>query len=223
MSENSHPKLPKDLQEYLPLSQRPRVDESAVTGDWSGSLGDVLFALAALVDALGGGPGDGTQKKLWSAPASLPGATIAEVVTDAIDRLEHRRLLPNVLPNLLPILRRTRKPEPLAREDAVELLRELSARDGRRRVGELSIGVVCAYDLAAATGTAIEVDPVAAGAVALARATAAPLPVRTVLRSRRFHATDADWHVGSGQDAAAAASAIVLFLFGRGPLPTTPA
>jgi hypothetical protein len=193
--------LPKDLQEYLPLSQRPRVDETGVTGDWSGQLADTLFSLSTLLDGL--------DDDRWIGPASLPGATIAEVVTDAIDRLEHRRLLPH------------RPPEALAREDAVELLRELSARDGRRRVRELSIGVVCAYDVAAATTGEVTVDLVAAGAVAVARAAAAPLPIRTVLRSRRLRAIDAEWHVGSGQDVAAATSAIVLFLAGRGPLPTT--
>jgi hypothetical protein len=193
--------LPKDLQEYLPLSQRPRVDETAVTGDWSGQLADSLFSLSGLLDGL--------DDEGWTGPASLPSSTIAEVVTDAIDQLEHRRILPH------------RAPETLAREDAVELLRELSARDGRRRVRELTIGVVCAYDVAAATGGTVTVDPVAAGAVALARAAGAPLPIRTVLRSRRLSAIDAEWHVGSGQDVAAAASAIVLFLVERGPLPTT--
>lgn len=188
-----------EISDYLPLSQRPRRDETGVTGDWSSALGDVLFSLAALLDTLDDGA--------WSGPASAPGSTIAEVVTDAVDRLGRRRF-------------RRHTPMPtLDRVDAIELLRELSARDGRRAVRELALGVVSAYDVAAATRGSVSIDPVAAGAVALARVLSAPLPVREVMRSRRLRAIDADWHVGIGPEVPAAASAIVLFLYERGPLP----
>jgi hypothetical protein len=63
------------------------------------------------------------------------------------------------------------------------------------------------------------VDPVTSGAVALARAAAAPLPVRAVIRGRTLKATDAGWEFGSGPELAGTARELVLFLYGRGPVP----
>ena len=38
---------PRDLARYLPLSARPRVDESGVTGDWGPRLAELLAAIDA--------------------------------------------------------------------------------------------------------------------------------------------------------------------------------
>lgn len=131
-----------------------------MTDDWAAELSETLFSIAAAVDSLDG--------PAWNAESTRPGTTVADVVTGAIDRLERRRLFSRGS---------RRPPETLAREDAVELLRELSARDGRRTVRELAIGVVCAYNVAGSTGLTITVDPSAARAVALTGAAEDSQPV----------------------------------------------
>ena len=39
---------PRDFVRYLPLSQRPQVDESGVTGDWAARLAEIEAAVSAL-------------------------------------------------------------------------------------------------------------------------------------------------------------------------------
>ena len=60
----------------------------------------------------------------------------------------------------------------------------------------------------------------ASGAVALARTLAAPLPIRAVVKGRTLRATDAGWGFGSGPEIAGTARELVLFLYGRGPVPS---
>lgn len=43
---------PRDFARYLPLSARPRVDESAVTGDWGPRLAELLIAIDTLIAGL---------------------------------------------------------------------------------------------------------------------------------------------------------------------------
>jgi hypothetical protein len=43
---------PRDIVRYLPLSARPRVDESSVTGDWGPRLAELLAAVDALIAGL---------------------------------------------------------------------------------------------------------------------------------------------------------------------------
>lgn len=144
---------PRDLTRYLPLSIRPRVDESAVTADW----GAKLDLLERAVDALG-----------------------ATVDRGAFDHAVAQ------------------------------------ARDRRRvRVGDLGAALVAAYEMS----DRIEVDEVTSGAVALARAVAAPHPVRAVVRGSTIRATDADWRYGSGPEINGTARELVLFLYGRAGLP----
>jgi hypothetical protein len=60
---------PRDLARYLPLSGRPRVDESAVTSDWGARLAELVATIETLI-------------------ASLPSATLARPeVRAARDRL----------------------------------------------------------------------------------------------------------------------------------------
>jgi hypothetical protein len=137
-----------DLGRYLPLSNRPRVDESGVTNDWRAKLDELEAAVANTgADA---------------------GAAFAQ------------------------------------------------ARARRKvRIGDLGLALVAAYE----SGAGFSVDPVTSGAVALARAAAAPLPVRAVIRGRTLKATDAGWEFGSGPELAGTARELVLFLYGRGPVP----
>jgi hypothetical protein len=135
---------PRDLARYLPLSNRPRRDESDVDDDWGARL-------AALISA---------------------GASGA-----AIDRARARR---------------------------------------RVRIGDLGAALAEAWE----TQPGLPVDPTTSGAVALARALAAPLPIRAVVKGRTLRATDAGWEFGSGPQIAGTARELVLFLYGRGPVPS---
>ncbi|MEO8262102.1 MAG: hypothetical protein ABI566_05980 [Pseudolysinimonas sp.] len=139
---------PRDLARYLPLSIRPRVDESRVTDDWAARLDQLALAVP------------------------YAGAAFDAAVA--------------------------------------------RARAGRRvRIADLGAALVEAYMLGD-----VDVDDVTSGAVALARAVAAPLPVRAVVRGSTLRATDADWSFGSGPEIAGTARELVLFLYGRGPVPS---
>lgn len=134
----------RNLARYLPLSNRPEVDESAVSDDWGARL-------AALVSAGAVGP--------------------------AVDRALARR---------------------------------------RVRIGDLGAALAEAWE----TRPGLPVDPTTSGAVALARALAAPLAIRAVVKGRTLRATDAEWEFGSGPELAGTARELVLFLYGRGPVPS---
>ena len=69
------------------------------------------------------------------------------------------------------------------------------------------------------TGRHIAVDPLAGGAVAVARGLSAPVEIRAVVTARTLVATDAAWRVGRGPELPGTAAGIVLFLFGRGGPP----
>lgn len=139
----TEPRDPRDLARYLPLSNRPRVDESGVDDDWAGRL-------AALVSAGASGP--------------------------AVDRALARR---------------------------------------RVRIGDLGAALAEAWE----ARPELPVDATTSGAVALARALAAPLPIRAVVRGRTLRASDAGWEFGTGPALTGTARELVLFLYGRGPVP----
>jgi len=166
---SGEPVRPADLARYLPLSGRPRVDESYVTGDWGPRFAELLTAIDAMV-------------------AGLPAETVGHPDVGAVrDRLS-------------------------AAVAAV--------RPGRRvRVPALGAVLVEALDLAALTDSGLDVDPVTSGAVALDRSLRAPLAIRSVVRNRTIHATDAGWEFGRGPELAGTAAAIVRFLYGRAGVP----
>ena len=86
----------------------------------------------------------------------------------------------------------------------------------RVRIGHLGAALAEAWE----TQPDLRVDPMTSGAVALARALAAPLPIRAVVKGRTLTATDAGWDFGSGPELAGTARELVLFLYGRGPVPS---
>ena len=91
------------------------------------------------------------------------------------------------------------------------------ARARRRvRIGDLGAALAEAWE----ADPALPVAATTSGAVALARALAAPLPIRAVVRGRTLHAVDAGWEFGSGPEIAGTARDLVLFLYGRGPVPS---
>ncbi|WP_411699928.1 hypothetical protein [Conyzicola sp.] len=188
-----------DVSRYLPLSQRPRRDESGVTGDWSDRTAAVLTSLAGLVDGL------------------APDARAA--VQDDLARLVWRLRSTRRQRAAAAISRRS--PRAMS-DDLPGVLRSLTADYPRRRpLGDLAAAVITALDIAEATHTAIDIDPVSLGAVAVARALNAPLPIRAVLRDLTLVAGDGDWSVGRGPESTAAGATIVLFLYGRTGLPAS--
>jgi hypothetical protein len=148
---------PRDLARYLPLSNRERVDESGVTGDW----GAQLDALVAAVRSRG----DRGDREGFD--------------TEVAEARRRRRV----------------------------------------RIQDLGTALAEAYSL---DGAPIEVSPTTSGAVALARALSAPAAIRAVVRGRTLRSTDAGWEFGSGPELAGTARELVLFLYGRGPVPGTP-
>jgi hypothetical protein len=140
-------KDPRDLARYLPLSIRPRVDESGVNDDWGARL------------------------------ETLQPAGNRTAFEAAVDRARRRR---------------------------------------RVRIGDLGLALAEAYT----ADPGLAVDAATSGAVALARALAAPLPIRAVVRGHTLRATDAGWEFGSGPEIAGTARELVLFLYGRGPVPS---
>jgi hypothetical protein len=136
----------RDIVRYLPLSQRPQVDESGVSDDW----GARLAALQPVGDRA--------------------------AFDEAVRRARARR---------------------------------------RVRIGDLGIALTEAY----LADPALVVDATTSGAVALARALSAPLPIRAVVRGRTLRATDAEWEFGAGPELAGSARELVLFLYGRAGVP----
>jgi len=205
-----------DVSRYLPLSQRKREDESGVTGDWRAPFGVTLGSLADTLETLGP---DG-----WDAPTTRPAISVRAVVGELAWRLTATRRDRAVA--------RLGRHDTSAAErsdaDVVAVLRSAAAADRRRRIGDLSDVMVAALDVRSALAAAglphtIVTEPRALGAVAVARALSAPLPIRAVIAGVTLVATDGDWRVGRGPEREAAASDIVLFLFGRLGVPGLPA
>jgi hypothetical protein len=205
-----------DVSRYLPLSQRPRTDESGVTGDWSTQHAAALLALADRLEAM---PAAG-----WAARSTRAGWTVAETVgalewrlgTSTRGRIRAiartvlaRRLSPGSAADALGRAR--------GAASTTELVAGLrtAATAPRRRLGDLALVVVASLDV----DPSAPLDPLALGAVALARSLSAPLPIRAVIRSLSLQASDAGWSVGRGEVVRAPGADIVLFLYGRTAVP----
>ena len=107
-------------------------------------------------------------------------------------------------------------------DQLVERLREIAAAraaTGRGSITELTEAVVHGLDLAHPLGLTLRIHATAGGAVALRRSLIAPTEIKAVLHTRRLVATDAEWSVGHGTPLRSTATELILFLFGRGPLP----
>ena len=215
-----------DISQYLPFSQRPRRDESAVTDNWARHTGTVLLELA---DAL-----SEVAPNAWDAQTLRPNVSVRQVVAELQWLLGTTRR-GRAASSIRGFFREGKRPGSVASEeiqkradataeDLVARLRELAAASlsssATRGLPDLAVAVVAAFEVAAATSVSVNVDPIASGAVALARSLTAPLPVRAVVRERTLVATDAEWVIGSGPKIEATAGVLVLFLYGRHGFPT---
>lgn len=223
-----------DVARYLPLSQRSPTDESGVTNDWSKYVDEAVLRVAAVLLA--------ADPALLEAPAQQRGYRVRDTVGHLLFVLESRRRSRMLMVAKTMIGGRMLRAEAVrqlsvregagSREDLSIRLHgcirgnpnvgehTAAARGSRRRtIGELSAAVVDGYDVARSLGVPLALSSTASGAVALARSTTAPLPLRAGIRDRTLVATDATWRIGSGTELAAGASQLVLFLWGRAPLP----
>ncbi|WP_213814049.1 hypothetical protein [Glaciihabitans sp. dw_435] len=214
-----------DLGKYLPLSQRKPGDESHVTSDWSQPLADTLMSIAALVDRMDDAALESPTGRDGYRVRDAIGHTLWRLTTSAAER--RRPLVRAALSTRTSVAAVTREASMRAgmgsRPELAAALRALSATIDmsahRTRVEDLSVGVVDGYDIAHTVGLGVVVDPIAAGAVALARSLSAPTEVRAVLRRRKLEAVDGEWSVGAGQSWQAAAAGIILFLWSRAGMP----
>lgn len=214
-----------DLSRHLPLSQRESVDESGVSSDWSQHIARTLLGLAPLLESLAADAWDGSTLRDGYSVRDAAGHLLWRLATPRAARARQ-------------ILRRVASTRQAPRHAVLYLSREASEAGGvaaargirslagtiaasgaHRGIGDLSVAVVDAWDIARSVGLPLSVDPIASGAVALARSLSAPAPLRSVVRGRRLVATDADWVLGRGVDLQATAADIVLFLWGRAGVP----
>lgn len=93
---------------------------------------------------------------------------------------------------------------------------------GRHGLGELTEVVVHGFDMAQPLGVDLAIDGSVTHAVAQGATRLLSLEQREVLRHRTLVAQDAGWRIGQGPEITGTAEAIVLYLYGRSPLPSAP-
>lgn len=202
-----------DWAQHLPLSNRPRRDESAVTGDRSAATAAVLAALADVPD---------TRADVLAADTAIEGVTVERAVHIALTRMRWSRWQ-----RLLAVVGVVDAPsdelESLDARALPEVLRvEAAARRASERptsVRALSEITVVALDVAARHRIPLTVDPYDLGAVALDLALRVPTERRAVLQARAMRAVDGGWQLGAGRPLYATSAGIVLFLAGRAGVP----
>jgi uncharacterized protein (TIGR03083 family) len=208
----------------LPLSLRSVGNESGVNARWSGHLAATLTAIADLLAGL--------TPEQWEAQSLCAGWRVRDVAGHLVWRLgsSRRELVGSAARAYVGhFVRPSRAIDVVSRAAAtaepaqlVARLREIAAAraaSGRGGITELTEAVVHGLDVAHPLGLTLPVHATAGGAVALRRSLIAPTEIKAVLRTRRLVATDAEWSVGHGTPLRAPASGLILFLFGRGPLP----
>ena len=208
----------------LPLSLRSVGNESGVNARWSGHLAATLTATADLLDGL--------SPEQWQAQSLCGAWRVRDVAGHLVWRLgsSRRELVTSAAHAYLGHhVRPARAIDAVSRaaaqappEQLVARLREIAAAraaEGRGGIADLSEAVVHGLDLAHPLGLTLPIHATAGGAVALRRSLIAPTEIKAVLRTRRLVATDAEWSVGHGDPLRSTAAPLILFLFGRGPLP----
>ncbi|HEV7950205.1 MAG TPA: hypothetical protein VGP24_10590 [Glaciihabitans sp.] len=215
-----------DVSKFLPLSQRGSGDESNVSGDWSSHVDASLALIAHILHTA-----DDTSLDL---PAQGTGYRVRDTVGHLVWRLSlSRRARLNAVATTMISSRCSAasavrnfsvgagEGSALQLEHKLSALRAARASSGvRAPIGDLVCAVVDGYDIAQSLNRPIATDPVASGAVALAKSTGASTPVRAVIRGRTLVASDAQWSVGHGPALSGTAQQLVLLLAGRGPVPS---
>ncbi|GAA1806767.1 hypothetical protein [Agromyces neolithicus] len=203
-----------DFMHELPLSWRPRRDESDVTGDWRDAVAEVIDVAATQLDA-----------------AEVGAATREWLATDFLRAASSRRLM-FAKADAEPVA--DTEPEAGAAADAppaspADRLRAAAVTAHTARtvpVRVLSRAVAAYLTLAREIGATPTLAPRTSGAVALYLAAKAPTPIRAVISGHTLRAPDADWDFGRGPVLEADAVPMLEFLLGRSvtaPRPAPPA
>ncbi|GAA1767199.1 hypothetical protein [Agromyces humatus] len=200
-----------DFMHELPLSWRPRRDESDVTGDWRDAVAEVIDVAATQLDAAE--VGDTTRDWLAtdflraassrrltfaeSEPQAEPDADAHADVASAADADAH--------------------PGSSAHTPADRLrVAAIFARNAHAVPVRVLARTVAAYlSLAHEIGAAPTIAPRTSGAVALYLAAKAPTPIRAVIKGHTLRARDADWDFGRGPVLETDAVPMLEFLLGR--------
>ena len=192
---------------------------------WAGHLGATTAAIADLADTL--------TPEQWEAPSLCTGWRVRDVAGHLVWRLGSSTPLlvgsaarAYLGHHLRPAKAIDDLSRAAARAEPAELVSSLrliaaakTAGHGRTGITELTEAVVHGLDLTHPLGLTLPVHPMAGGAVALRRSLIAPTEIKAVLRTRTLVATDAEWQVGHGSELSGTTEELLLFLFGRGPLP----
>lgn len=169
---------------------------------WARRQGELLLSLAELLEAL---PASAAER-----PGLRPEVTALDLA---------RSVAVAVVP-------KTRRRDAAAADlaETAALIRQAAVErlTARPQVSARELGAVLAdaWELAASAGRPLTVDPAVSRAAAEERLRRAPLAIRMGVRGRRLIAADAGWEIGRGEPLAGSAAAIVLYLHGRGRLPS---
>ena len=174
-----------DLGRFLPLSNRPRGDESAVSTDRREQIADIVTAAAHVIGQ--------------SDPAHAPTFAVAFLATAGLEK--------DAAPSGAPLAPTT---DPAALATVAE-----SVRAGRRRGARHLVRATRAYlVLARDADVAPQLDPAVTGAVALSASTTAPFARRAAIAGHTVQAVDHGWQFGRGPLLTGTGVQIVSFLLG---------
>ena len=212
-----------EIARYLPLSQRPRRDESGVTAHWGPQVAQALGQLADLLSGL--------SEADWTTPSAREGFRVADAAGLVVWRTATPRLARvwqravraaryRLFPSAIELSLATEHAAHGRSAVADELRSHAETASTRSRsISDLAAVVLACYEISSVVGTPVTIDPVASGAVGLARSLSAPVEIRAVLATRSLVSTDGDWRVGKGSEISGTSAEIILFLYRRGPLP----
>ncbi|MCR2817114.1 hypothetical protein [Microbacterium jiangjiandongii] len=198
-----------DLGRFLPLSNAPRGDESAVSGDRRGQIADIVTAAARVI----------AQSAPERAPTLIAGfLASARLERDATRPPARNALAPGTpapapapapaVPGVAP------RPAPAPDSTLLATVAE-RVRGGRRRGGRHLVRATRAYlVLARDADVAPQLDPAVTGAVALSASTTAPFARRAAIAGHTVRATDDGWQFGRGPLLTGSGVQIVSFLLG---------
>ncbi|MCR2799267.1 hypothetical protein QNO21_09045 [Microbacterium sp. zg-Y818] len=178
-----------DLGRFLPLSNRPPADESAVSGDRRGQIADIVTAAAGVIGQC--------------APERAPSLASAFLATAGLERDAAPSTPPaDTGPGTTPAL-------------ATLATVAERVRGGRRRSGRHLARATRAYLLLARDAkVAPQLSAAVTGAVALSASTTAPFARRAAIAGHTVQAVDHGWQFGRGPLLAGSAVQIVSFLLG---------
>ncbi|WP_348789270.1 hypothetical protein [Leifsonia sp. NPDC080035] len=189
-----------DFARYLPLSQRPDVDESGVSNDWRALTAERIEGLVARA----------------ASPSPADRALLAQLAT---------RLSGTRFGRFARTVGISDYPEAEREEDAEAALATLREVAAARRRGAGPHGIAELVDVVRtearchSLGPVPALEPMVAGSVALFALTRAPLSVRAAVADRTLVPVDAPWRLGHGPELRTRTADILDFLLDAGPVP----